>query len=187
MTFSIGQTVEVSDPNGLDGFEYGGYMYLDRGTVIHTIGKSLVKLNMHKTRLHYSNTLYAWADCLRLYVPLDAPGRNKRSYETMQALNIVLLEETPPAMKEVIRELEHTRRDVERARMTAEDYSEGNSRMYSDGMTWRMRKQIYGRIIINQSTTLVQIKDTMMLRNCGSISDHNCIAQIRESLDELDV
>ena len=152
MTFSIGQTVEVSDPNGLDGFKYGGYMYLDRGTVIHTIGKSLVKLNMHKTRLHYSNTLYAWADCLRLYVPLDAPGRNKRSYETMQALNIVLLEETPPAMKEVIRELEHTR-----------------------------------QIIIKQSATLVQIKDTVKDRFNGYVCDHECIGQIRESLDELDV
>ena len=180
MTFSIGQTVEVSDPNGLDGCGYGGYMYLDRGTVIHTIGKSLVKLNMHKTRLHYSNTLYAWADCLRLYVPLDAPGRNKRSYETMQALSIVLQEETPHAMQDVCRELE-------RARMTAEDYSEGNSRMSPNGMTWRMRKQIYGRIIINQSTTLVQIKEIMMTRFNGYVSDHECIAQIRESLDELDV
>ena len=182
MAFSIGQIVEVSDPNGLY-----DYMYLDRGTVIDTIGQHSVKISMHKTR-HNRHILYDSVDHFRLYVnPLDVPGRNKRSYETMQALNIVLLEETPPAMKEVIRELEHTRRDVERARMTAEDYSEGNSRMYPDGMTWRMRKQIYGRIIINQSTTLVQIKDTMMLRNCGSISDHNCIAQIRESLDELDV
>ena len=153
MTFSIGQTVEVSDPNGLDGCGYGGYMYLDRGTVINTFGYALVKIKMHKTRLHYTNTLYAWADCLRLYVnPLDAPGRNKRSYETMQALNIVLLEETPPAMKEVIRELEHTR-----------------------------------QIIIKQSATLVQIKDTVKDRFNGYVSDHECIGQIRESLDELDV
>ena len=181
MTFSIGQTVEVSDPNGLDGCGYGGYMYLDRGTVINTFGYALVKIKMHKTRLHYTNTLYAYADCLRLYVnPLDVPGRNKRSYETMQALSIVLQEETPHAMQDVCRELE-------RARMTAEDYSEGNSRMSPDGMTWRMRKKIYGRIIIKQSATLVQIKDTVKDRFNGYVSDHECIGQIRESLDELDV
>ncbi len=180
MAFSIGQIVEVSDPNGLKDYGYGGYMYLDRGTVIDTVGYHTVKLSMHKTRQH-DYIFYASADCLRLYVnPLDAPGRNKRSYETMQALSIVLREETPHAMQDVCRELE-------RARMTAEDYSEGNSRMSPDGLTWRMRKQIYGRIIINQSTTLLQIKDTVKDRFNGYVSDHECIAQIRESLDELEV
>ena len=179
MAFSIGQIVEVSDPNGLKDYGYGGYMYLDRGTVIDTIGQHSVKISMHKTR-HNRHILYDSVDHFRLYVnPLDAPGRNKRSYETMQALSIVLQEETPHAMQDVCRELE-------RARMTAEDYSEGNSRMYPDGMTWRMRKQIYGRIIINQSTTLLQIKDTVKDRFNGYVSDHECIGQIREAIDELD-
>ena len=172
MTFSIGQIVELFDSIGL-------YKVGDRGTVIEMIGYQTVKISMHKTCLQ-THIMYVKAHCLRHYVnPLDVPGRNKRSYETMQALSIVLQEETPHAMQDVCRELE-------RARMTAEDYSEGNSRMSPNGLTWRMRKQIYGRIIINQSTTLVQIKDTVKDRFNGYVSDHECIAQIRESIEELD-
>ncbi len=57
-----------------------------------------------------------FAEALRIYVnPMDAPGRAKGAFETMTALEIVLQKEHPHAMDEVLRELE-------RARMSAEDW-----------------------------------------------------------------
>ena len=59
-------------------------------------------------------------DRLRVYVnPMDAPGRAKGSFQTMEALRVVLQEDESHAMEEV-------RRDLERARMTAEDYRQGS-------------------------------------------------------------
>ena len=57
------------------------------------------------------------ASRLRVYVgPMDAPGRAKGSFETMEALRAVLKEGKSHMMEEV-------RRELERARMKAEDYA----------------------------------------------------------------
>ena len=83
------------------------------------------------------------ASRLRVYVnPLDAPGRAKGSFETTQALCTATQQEETLAMEEV-------RRELERARMTAEDYAQGDAVMhrYRDGAgvakteTWRQMNQ----------------------------------------------
>ena len=56
-----------------------------------------------------------YCDTLVLYVnPLDALGRSAGAHRTWAALNIVLGQEQPHAMEKM-------QRDLERARMTAED------------------------------------------------------------------
>ena len=45
----------------------------------------------------------------------DAPGRSRGAFVAMQALHVVMKEEQPHAMEEVVR-------DVERAHMMAEDF-----------------------------------------------------------------
>ena len=133
MAFSIGQIVEVDATGFLPGVRL---QTGDRGTVIATENsREETKVSWHRTG--HESWMTSWR--LRVSVnPMDAPGRATGSFETMQALRAVIQEEETHAMEEV-------RRELERARMTAEDlrgaafspygtnYSDPNWRY----LTWR--------------------------------------------------
>ena len=109
MVFSIGQIVDLN----ATGFVDSPLLTGDRGTIIATSlpHREGVRVSWHRTGLE--TPMSVWR--LRVYVnPMDAPGRAQGSNETMQALRVVLQEEESRAMEVV-------RRDLERARMTAED------------------------------------------------------------------
>ena len=139
MAFSIGQIVEIVDTTGfLSGYPL---QTSDRGTVIkevddlvHVVG--LMEMTGCALILWHKRDrrplFHSWmiADRLRLYVnPMDAPGRAKGSFETMQALRTVLQEEEAHAIEEL-------RRELERARMTAEDLRSAAISPYRL-LTWR--------------------------------------------------
>ncbi len=109
MAFSIGQIVDLNATGFLPGITL---QTGDRGTVIATENsRKETKVSWHRTG--HESWIASWR--LRVYVnPMDAPGRTQGSNETMQALRVVLQEEECRAMELV-------RRDLERARMTAED------------------------------------------------------------------
>ena len=75
-----------------------------------------------------------------LFDKMDAPGRSKGAGERVRALSAVIDYEIPHALEDVTR-------DLERARMTAEDFRQGNAPAFTndgeladDGeVTWRQR------------------------------------------------
>ena len=119
--FSVSQIVEVEAM----GFGEGARLQTgDRGTVVREASRNKIG-GMEVAILWHKNLTESTVpeDRLRVYVnPMDAPGRAKASFETMRALSVVLREEMPHAMEEI-------KRDLERARMTAEDYAQGNARI----------------------------------------------------------
>ncbi len=128
MAFRIGQVVEL-DAAGLD--QEALLQTGDRGTVIkeavlNEVGALEARILWHRG-LRESRVVI---DRLRLYVnPMDVPRRAQGSFETMQALRVVLQEEEGYAMEKV-------RRDFERACMSAEDLRGAMIARY-DGATWR--------------------------------------------------
>ena len=110
--FAIGQIVQLVECYGTAGPLQAG----DRATVVvqghrNEFGSYSPKVLCHKT----GDEVFVREDLLSIYTnPADAPGRPQGAYNTMQALRIVLREEQPHAMEEVVR-------DVNRARMMAED------------------------------------------------------------------
>ena len=111
--FNAGQIIELDATGFLPG---AALQTGDRGTILsqgilNEFGHMEHKILWHKNGWE----THMIADRLRLYVnSMDLPGRAKGAFETMDALRVVLQEEQPHAMDEVLRELE-------RARMTAED------------------------------------------------------------------
>ena len=112
--FRIGQIIE------LDAMGFGAGALLrdgDRGTVLteammNSFGNLEHKILWH--RIGKETTMVQ--ERLRLFEdPMDRPGRDKDAFTTMQALSVILREEQPHALSEVLREME-------RARMTAEDW-----------------------------------------------------------------
>ncbi len=110
----IGQIIE------LDATGFGAGALLrdgDRGTVltgaiINGFGNWEHKILWHRTGKETTMV----QERLRLFEdPMDRPGRDKDAFTTVQALSVVLKEEQPHALSEVLREME-------RARMTAEDW-----------------------------------------------------------------
>ncbi len=127
--FSIGQIVELD----ATGFGPGALLQTgDRGTVVrggfmNRFGAMQAMVLWHKDGRERDMV----EDRLRAYVnPADAPGRSQGAFATMQALRVVLQEEEPHAMEEV-------RRELERARMKAEDFAQGNAVHDGTGVTWR--------------------------------------------------
>ena len=112
--FRIGQIIE------LDAMGFGAGALLrdgDRGTVLteammNSFGNLEHKILWH--RIGKETTMVQ--ERLRLFEdPMDRPGRDQDAFTTVQALSVVLREEQPHALSEVLREME-------RARMTAEDW-----------------------------------------------------------------
>jgi len=130
-------------------------------------------------------------DRLKIYTnPADAPGRSHGSFSTMQALQIVLKEEQPHAMTEVLREME-------RARMTAEDlrgktlsHYTGDSR--TRFLTWRECAQ---GAVEPMDNAIIELADIRLLMRRASESDiervpHRdvlriCDDSVGEVMDEL--
>ena len=112
--FNVGQIVQLD----AWGFGQGALLQTgDRGTVV-------VRGHLNEFDAYAPNVLWhkngitaiMSEDRLSVYTnPADAPGRSHGVLSTMQALRIVMREEQPHAMEEGLR-------DVERARMMAEDF-----------------------------------------------------------------
>ena len=64
----------------------------------------------------------------------EPAGVPRASYDTVQALSTVLHYEMPSAMHDVVL-------DLERARMTAEDFRQGNGPCWDSGASWRKHLQ----------------------------------------------
>ena len=180
--FHIGQIVEVDTT----GFFPGARLQMgDRGTVIRGShlnhwGEMQSKVLWHKHGFE-SHMMDAR---LRIYVnPMDAPGRAKGSLQTSEALRIVLQEEQPHAIEELMRELE-------RARMEREDFAQGNASApaWSGNFayTWRTSNQERDRRIGLMNQTLENIADVVTWHDHGQSSegnprsDEDCFVQIRE-------
>ena len=72
------------------------------------------------------------------------------SYLTMEALRVVLGEARAPA-------LEEARREMERARMMAEDYAQGGAHVAPGRRTWRARDALMRRAVGEAHTLIVDI------------------------------
>jgi len=111
--FHVGEIVELDATGFLPG---ASLQTGDRGTVVrkgrvNEFGAMETRVLWHKDGRESGMVEYR----LRMYTnPMDAPGRSKGAFDTMRALRVVIREEQPHAVEEVIR-------DMERARMTAED------------------------------------------------------------------
>ena len=109
MSYTVGQVVELYG----HGFELPPPLLNgDRGTVVghEDVFHPIVLWHKDGVRSPTSELL------LRIFTyPAEPPGRAKGAYETMEALRTVLQEAQPPAMAEVLLE-------VERSRMAAEDW-----------------------------------------------------------------
>ena len=109
--FNVGQIVEMVEYFGCAGLPQAG----DRGTVV--VRGHLNEFNVYAPKVLWHKNgeeLVVREDLLSIYTnPADALGRPQGAYNSMQALRIVLCEEQPHAMEEVLR-------DLDRARMVAE-------------------------------------------------------------------
>ncbi len=111
----VGQIVEA-DASGYPPGVVNPIQTGDRGTIVAE-GRVTEFGSLEAKVLWHKNGRESWwvEDRLRLYTdPIDAPGRSKGAFATMQALRVVIREEHPHAMEEVLR-------DLERARMISED------------------------------------------------------------------
>ena len=167
MVFNIGQIVELNETRCCR--TAASILTGDRGTVVRREATIVVVL-WHKLGIegfHYDREL-------RVYVnPADAPGRSQGAFATMQALRVVLQEEEPHAMEEVLRELE-------RARMKAEDFAQGNAVMarYHDHaeVTWRQWDA-------NQEAVLETLAEIARASDGGTAQEQvDALARIRHAL-----
>lgn len=112
--YNVGQIVELD----ATGFGPGALLRTgDRGTVIAPGRVDEFRAMVYGVLWHKDGREHDMVeDRLRIFThPMDKPGRAKGALATMEALRAVLQEEQPRAISEVLRELE-------RARMTAEDW-----------------------------------------------------------------
>ena len=133
MPFQAGQHVElIPYPNGDIPYSYGfpGTQLGDRFTVILADDGKLMLLP-HKGG---SATSVAACYCRRVEYNPEPAGVLRASYDTVQALSTVLHYEMPSAMHDVVL-------DLERARMTAEDFRQGNGPCWDSGASWRKHLQ----------------------------------------------
>ena len=75
------------------------------------------------------------------------------SFRTMEALRVVTREARDPAMEEILR-------DMERARMTAEDFAQGSARDLV-GTTWRMRESHLFATLFHMDRTIHRIDNAL--------------------------
>jgi len=70
--------------------------------------------------------------------------------------------------------------DLERARMTAEDYRQGNARCeFRTNLTWRRREDLRVLCIQDTEQTLKNIADVVKWHDNGEVDDLDCFEQIR--------
>ena len=176
--FSVGQLVEV-DATGFDGralLQTG-----DRGTVVREAYPG-IHGNMEVNILWHKNLTESTVpeDDLRVYVnPMDAPGRAKGSFDTKGTLRIVLREEMPHAMEEI-------RRDLERARMTAEDYAQGNARLTEPGcppISWRQSCGDYRDCVDRLQDQIDSVIMTVDEARDGQTTERDALQEICYHLD----
>ena len=77
---------------------------------------------------------------------------------TLQALRVVVGEKENDALEAALQELERTRLDLERARMTAEDYAGGGA-PFRPGYTWRDADFQLQRIVREQDVRIDRARD----------------------------
>ena len=99
------------------------------------------------------------------------------SFRTMEALRMVLGEARDPAMEEVMREME-------RARMTAEDYAQGSARA-PVGLSWRAREAQLLRGVDRMGQALDGVTDAIDGVNDGAHGPDAAVAVIGDLLDTM--
>ena len=151
--FNVGQIVELD----AWGFGEGGRLQTgDRGTVVvggrmNEFDAMVARVQWHKTGRVTDMVEHR----LRVYThPADAPGRSHGAFATMQALQIVMKEEQPHAVAEVLREME-------RARMTAEDLRGAALSPYPAGINPHSRCQTWREFAENRNDKCAELGEQM--------------------------
>jgi len=114
--FGIGQIVEVDAPYQVRPLSLRKLRNGDRGTIVEVFDNDLFAILWHKNGRKSELAGYELRLCTD---PMDAPGRSKGAGDTVRALAAVINVELPHVLEDVTR-------DLERARMTAEDFRQGN-------------------------------------------------------------
>lgn len=191
MPFSVGQIVELFDQIYFDRVpdDYAGLRVGDRGTVVSSSQRyDFGGLGQHMASWilwHKDQRRSLLIDAgLRVYVnPMDRPGRVTGAFQTFQALSTVIQHEESHAIQEM-------RRDVERARMTAEDLR-GHAWSQEHQKKWRCVAREHARDKLALRGTMLEVGAVLQAAKDEVIEDicktPGTIAAMREAGIEPEV